>query len=699
MLKVLSEHSLWYVLLCAAAGALYAYVLYTRSVPWGKLLNYTLAFGRFVVVTLLCFLLLGPYIKRVENYFEKPVMAFLIDNSRSIALVNDSLNIQKSLANMQALAENLQENGYITEIRSFSPENTYERAQDISFSEGQSNLSKVLDRTVQRYENQNLAGIVLLTDGIYNQGTSPLYNTYGTPITTVGIGDSLAKVDINLKTLYANRIAYLDNKFPIQAEIRNQGFASRTTEVQLLYGNKVLATQPLSFAQEEDLQKVEFTVTAEAKGLQRYVVRVVPLEGEFTTENNTKNLYIDILDSKERILLVAASPHPDIKALRASVEKGKNYQFDVWLPAFTSPEQNAAMLKEKYDLIIFYQLPNRRGIDPNLMQALLEKQTSQLFVVGTQSSIPQFNSLLNVSKIQSIGTNFDRVTPVFNNRFERFTFDDDKRNQVSKYPPVVAPFGEYALRADFEVVLQQRVGSIATDKPLLAIGEQQSSKIGILFAEGIWQWRLQEFALNQNHDAFDDLIGKVVQYLSSKEDKRKFRVYPSNTEYSDFETVFFETEAYNDLYELVYGQRVSLTLTNEAKEERAYTYTNSRAGFRYAINGLPEGIYRYVATAELGGKIETSSGEFSVRKLEIEAINTQADFNLLRQLSLQNSGTFYFPGDWQQIAQRFAPPNKVPDIIHSQENIVEMIDLPWLLVVVLVLLTAEWVVRKYKGSY
>ncbi len=700
MFKLLTEYSPWYLGFCLFLGVAYAYLLYTKKAPWGRQLNYVLASVRFIIVSTLCFLLLGPYLKLIDNYFEKPIIVLAVDNSQSISLVADSAKLQQSVAQLTQLTNQIEaQEHYQTELRLFQPESSNPTFDSITFQAGQSNVSGILSDIQTDYANQNLAHIVLFSDGIYNQGASPLYGAYKTPISVLAIGDSLAKTDVNLKNIYANRIAYLNNKFPIQVEVAQTGFTGQTVSVQLFQNGKLLDSQELTLAEEDVMQTVDFLVEATAIGMQRYIARILPLDGEFTAQNNQKSVYIDILDSKEKVLLVAASPHPDIKAFRSAIEKGKNYQFDVYIPGLTDRNTDVAkLLSEKYDLIIFYQVPNRKqGITTPLSQ-LLNRKVSRLFVLGAQSDIRRFNSMNEAVNIQAMGNNVDRVMPFFNNRFDRFTFEDDKRSIILKYPPATVPFGEYSLRPNFEVVLYQKVGSINTNKPLLAVGESNGRKEGVLFAEGIWQWRLQEYALNENQDAFDELVGKLVQYLSSKEDKRKFKVYTTNNEYSDFETVFFETEVYNDIYELVYGQRITLTLTHDDGTEKEYVYVNSRSGFRYAINGLAPGVYKYVATTNLNGEAVSSSGEFSVQKLEIEALNTQADFGLLRQLARQTQGTFGFVEEWQVLADSLAS-NKAPAIVHTQENTMEIIELPWLLVLVMLLATLEWFFRKYKGSY
>ncbi|MEN7551003.1 VWA domain-containing protein [Rapidithrix thailandica] len=699
MIKVLTEYSSWYFLLCLMAGFLYAYLLYTSKAPWSKPVNYFLGTVRFILVTCVCFLLLGPYVKTIKNYFEKPVITFLIDDSQSIALVNDSTRLLQLRGELETLAESLEEEEYEVDIQTLNANQNLSGIQDIGFGGASTNISSRLKDIEAQYENRNLGGVVLVTDGIYNQGIAPNYLPYLMKVFAVGIGDTLPQEDINLKAAYANKIAYLGNKFPIVAEIGNMGFENQKSEVLLRKEGKIIERKTLTFTRENSLQTIEFLPKSEKEGLQHYVVEVLPLEGEFTKKNNIKNVYIDIIDSKEKILMVALSPHPDIKALRSAVEKNENYEFIVHIPGMDGTRNAEPVnLDEKYDLVIFHQIPNVQRVGQNLIQHFQEQKTAMWFILGNQSNLSAFNTISEAVQVHANGRQFDKVTPSYNNVFSKFTMDNDKRLVISKYPPVTVPFGNFDLTGTSEVVMFQKIGNITTDKPLLVLNEHNGFKSAVTLGEGIWQWRLHEYSVNDNTNAFDEIINKTVQYLSTKEDKRRFRVYPISNEFFDTESVIFETEVYNEIYERIYGQKIDLQITNEANETSSYTYTNSGPGFQYKVNGLSQGVYRYQATTQLNGKTEVSAGEFTVRELEIEAINTTADFNLLRNLAAHTNGQFYQANELKQL-QTDLTQNKLKDLIHSQEEYEDLSNLKWLLIALALLASFEWFLRKFKGGY
>lgn len=695
MNQLLSEYSFYYLFLGALLAAGYAWLLYRKNEtkPWTKTTNYGLAALRFSLILLLCFLLLNPFVRQIANEYEKPVVVFAIDNSQSVALTADSLKVRQTLTKLEALASNLRIQGFEPIFQDFAT--LQPDLQAIKFNHLLSPLSDLLQGIGQNYENRNLASIVLLSDGIYNQGNSPLYTNYKTPIYTIGIGDSTPQKDVLIKAVYHNELAYLGNKFPIAAEIYQAGFEGQIAEVTLKQNEQIIDRKTLVFKDKQSFQRLDFLPLATQKGMQHYTIEVQSLAGEFTTKNNIRHLYIDILDGKQKILLLAAAPHPDIKAIRSAVEKKDNYSLDVLIPNI-SPE-GSYKPNEKYDLVIMHNIPNQQGFGNKEFQEYTAKKIPIWYIVGTETNLSALNKQVDFLKINSRGMQYDKVMPLFNSNFNKFSYEESKKAKLKKYPPATTFFATYQLGATAEVILYQQVGNVPTQNPLLLVSDNQGTKTGVLTAEGIWQWRVQEFTQDESQEAFDELVLKTVQYLASKDDKRKFRVKSSMREDNNG-GVTFEAETYNDIYENIYGQKIELVITNEKKVATNYNFVNTDANFKYRINGLSQGVYQFRASTTLSGKTETSQGEFTVTEQQTEALSTLADFDLLRQLAKQSGGIF---ANYQNLEplQTALQAQKPVSLIHSSETIKEILHLKWLFFVLILLLAVEWFVRKFSGAY
>lgn len=689
--KLYTEHSPWFILLCILAGLVYAFVLYQKKAPWGGKTNKLLFALRFILITLLCFLLIGPLIKYIKNYIEKPTIVLAIDNSHSLTYGTDQDQLNKVKNELHQFASDLQKEDIKVNVQLLNTTSSAEDLKNIPFEHPSTNLSGLLNDIQSNFENRNLAGVVLVSDGIYNQGIAPNYNQYNFPLFTVAMGDTIPKKDINLKSVLFNKLSYQGNKFPIVAEIHNHGFTNQNVNVLLKQGGKVL--QKKSFTAEKNgLSEIEFLHSSETKGLQHYVIEVEGVPGEFTLKNNIAHAYIDIIEGKENILIVALAPHPDIKAIKSALESKENYQVDTYVQGISTPKDG------KYDLVIFHQIPDMTGAGKGLLDKYLKAETSVLFIAGSQSQLGILNNLNSVVRINARRGQYDNIFPSFNTNFDKFKIEEEERGIINSYPPLTVPFGDFELKENSDVILYQKIGSVVSSKPLLIVNNTNNKKTGVLLGEGIWEWRLTEFSINQNTDVFDKFIGNLAQYLSSKEDKRKFRTYPVQNDFFISDKIIFETETYNDVFEKIYGQKIDLKVTDEKGTSTTYSFVNSENNSRFEVKGLLPGLYKYTASTRLSGKPEVSSGEFTVKELLLEAINTTADHQLLRLLSDASNGKFYFPSQLAQLSENIKQ-NTAKSIIHTNEEFVEMINLTWLFFLILVLISAEWFIRRYTGGY
>ncbi len=690
--QLLFEYSPWFIILCVAVGIFYAFVLYSTKGPWNKLTRSFLAIIRFFSVTLLCFLLLGPFVKQLFNSTENPTFIFALDNSRSITQFTDTSLFRSQLRQLQQIADQMDEKGYEVVLKTITGFNL-SSIEDFDNSNKSTNLNQVLKSIQSDYEGKNVGGVLLVSDGIYNQGLSPTFSPYNFKIHTLGLGDSIPREDIKLRSVYYNKIAYQGNRFPIVAEIINSGFSDREVIVRILKDGKELERSDVRFSGENQLKSLSFTIEAESNGIQHYRIEVMPLEGESVFTNNYKDAYIDVIEGKEKILLVGLAPHPDIKAIASTIEHNKNYELKIHIPGIEE------FVEDKYDLVIFHQAFDRFNRNNQMIKRFMDSETPIWFIAGNQSNINSFNQLNGLVKITLTSNNKDWVRPAHNRGFSRFKMNsEDYLSTLTDYPPVVVPFGKTELIQGGEVLLYQQVGSIVTNKPLLAVHESGGKKIAVMVGEGFWQWRTMEFAKNDGHETFDEMVLKLIQFLSAKEDKRKFRVYPNRNEFSDSEDVIFETEVYNDIYESVYGNEIQLTITNEEGTQSNFSYTTSSANNQYRINGLTQGVYQFAASTLLNNQAEKSSGEFSVSELQIESLDLTANHEVLRKLSRDSGGEFYLPSEIEAMGETLLS-EEPRGIIYTSETFLPLINLKWIFFILLSLLSAEWFTRKYSGGY
>jgi hypothetical protein len=441
----------------------------------------------------------------------------------------------------------------------------------------------------------------------------------------------------------------------------------------------------------------DFQPLADEQGIQKYDIQIQTRPEEYNTKNNRSSVFVEVVEGRKKILCVAASPHPDVKALREVITKNSNYEFVLHIPD-VSQQQASVLSPDKIDLVIFHQSPDLRGKTTALFQTFMQSKTSALVILGHQTDLRQFARHNLPLRFETPPREYDEVTPVVNPALTHFSISAEASSMFSNFPPVSVHFGKMQIPAGVPTVLFQKVGSVTTDKPLLLLSGADTKKVGLMLGEGLWRWRLNEFDRTENTIYFDEVFGKLIQFLSTTEDKRKFRSYPVRQEFSDTEPVVFESQVYNDIFEPVYGNTVEIDITREDGQRTNYNYVISPGNTRYQIGGLKEGVYRYRSRTLLNGQTEEVRGEFAVVERQAELQNLTADFDLLRRLSNNTGGTFNTASQMDRLIADLRT-TEAKSVIHSEETYDSLINIKWVFWIMLILVTAEWGLRKFYGSY
>jgi hypothetical protein len=689
-----TQYSAWFIPLCLLVGAGYAAIQYSARAPWSKPLNYALAALRFAVVSFLCYLLLSPFLKTSTTRTEAPTLVLAVDNSQSVQLFTPKPVLNQATAGLAKLAATLREKGFTVETRTLVPTiSPPTRLDSLHFTATSTDLDQLLSGTREAYDGRNLAGVVLLSDGLVNQGRSPAYSEFNFPIYSVAVGDTVPKKDLRITALNYNRVAFSGNKFPIEAEFGFEGYGGGTATVELRDGSRVLDSRRVSLPTGRRRVRTTFQITAPAPGKRRYEVRVVPQPGEFTVLNNARTAFIEIVKGKLRVLLAGAAPHPDIKALRAAILANDNFDLTLALPGVTPLKAGA-----DFDVAILHQLPALGGLGSDILAQVQARRVPALYIIGAQSDLSAYNQRGTGLSIQPRGSQTDEVTPLPNPGFARFATDEESARRFAAYPPATVPFGDLRLGAGAEAALWQQVGRLPTKKPLLVFGGAAEQRQATLLAEGSWQWRLQEAVEHDDRpEAYDRLIIRTLQLLTQNANKKRLDVYPTQDSFGTQDDVTLGAETYNAVFERLYNQKIDLTLTDEKKQVRRFSFANAEDGSPLHLGPLPAGLYRYQARATLGGQPQQDAGELLVQAQPLEALESRADHNMLAQLARRSGSQLYYPAQLDQLTQDIIKANYKP-VISTDEDLKDLINLKWLFFLILAFLTVEWAVRKYSGS-
>lgn len=655
----------WYfVLLCLLAGAAYAAGLYYMGHRrFGKGVNALLAGLRFVAVTIIALLLLAPVAKRTVHERQKPRVVLEEDCSLSVQMSADSA------FTLMDLWDDLEAAGCQLMLNA-----------DASHAE-QTDLGELLDRI-----SPDVMAVVLSSDGINNRGQNPttVAERLGIPVYTVALGDTTPRRDAALRNIRHNRIAYLGNSFPVEITIDVHRLKGRTAQLTIADGRgKNVAQHQVAYDDDDFSSTMTFSIPAEAKGLQKYVVRLSLVEGEMEPTNNVQTLYVDVIDGRRKVVIVGNAPHPDLAALKQAVESNSNYEAEVMLA-----DNGKLKVENDVSLAILHNLPSATHQIPKELENL-----PQVFVIGCQTDLPRFNALHTGLEIVSKVKKSSEVTAVYNDRFSHFNFDATDGEAIEQLPPLDAPFGEGKASVSLQSLLTARLGSIDTRQPLVAAMAQGRQHKVFVWGEGLWKWRLADYLNNSSHEHFDRLVSQIVNFTAVTDQRERF-IVETERHYSDNDNIVVGAQLYNDAYEPFNTPDATFSLMGDSVKGD-FNFSRDGDGYSLALGRLPEGLYRYTAKTQYDGETLTTEGSFAVEALHLEQANLTADHALLRSISAITGGKMYYPDQLDELRDELT---SLKPVIYTHTRFSELLNLPWVLILIVLLLGAEWVLRKYHGE-
>lgn len=687
-------YSGWLILVCVAAGLVYAGFLYYKEkkseIPLR--IKWILAAARFLNVTFLSLLILSISVRLTSRQLEKPIIIFAQDNSQSIVINKDSAYYNTEYP--KALSKFIDELSKDYDLKVYTFGDHLAENDTFSFGEKQTDISSFFDEIDIRYSNRNVGAVIMAGDGIYNKGTSPLYSSEKIkfPVYTIALGDTNVQKDIILTKVNYNKVCYLGNDFPVEIIVSANKFSGKKVTLTVNKGNEILLTKTIDIQNDKYTETVNFQLEAKQTGIQHYFVKISTVEGEISYKNNVQDIFIEVLDGRQKILILSASPHPDISALKQSIENNKNYEVDYFLKSDFKKPLNP------YNLVILHQLPGKTEPATNLIEDIKALKIPILYILGNQSDINMFNKLKTGLNIVQNGNKFDEALPSVNNDFALFTLNDELKKTVNSFPPLSIIYGDYKLANSANVLFFQKIGNVYTQKPLVIFNNTIDEKSGIICGEGIWRWKLNDYLQKSNSLAFNDLISKMVQFLSVKVDKDFFRVKHKNSFYEN-EPVEFDAELYNESYELVNTQEVKLVITNSEKKSYPYVFSKSSKAYHLNAGTFPVGEYSFSAQVKIGNKSMQKNGIFTVYPLNVEAINLVADHQLLNLISKKHDAKMFYPKQLENLLDELKGRDDIKTISHSEKRYNDLVNLWWIMLIIIILLSFEWFMRKYFGTY
>lgn len=670
MQSITTDLPIGFSLICILIAALYVYFLYQKH-PFNKKswMPLFMASLRFFTVFLLTFFLLNPFVSSLLIEKEKPIIVIAIDQSESMQNTSAVQELPSQINNLQ---ENLAKNHRL-ELYSFG--NEVNPLDSFRFDQKKTDYSAFFQYLEDLYKNRNVAAVVFASDGLYNMGKNPIYMNYPfqAPLYAIALGDTTPRKDLLISSLTHNDLAFLGNTFPIEISGQSQFCKGEKIQLTVTKEQEQLHNEEIILTKSFQRFRRKLFLPADDLGTQSYTVSLSKMEGELNTENNSQNFFIDVLESKQKILLLTSKSHPDIFAITTAIEQNEN--FEVHQKFMDDFDGNY----EPYSLLIAFHV------------SLDEAPLPTWHVLGAQTNSRQFD-WLEMNSLNSIGSEvLVNLKP-----FSFFQIDEEWAKWIQKLPPLSVPFSRFDYQSDYQNLFAQTEKGIVTNKPIFSFHQGQDNRQAIWVGEGLWKWRLFEYAEKESHHLFDDLVQQCVQFLAVKEDKSFFRLKIPKKIYEN-ESLSISAQLYDANYELYNAPEVRLVLKNSQGAEYVYIFDKNSNKYALELTNLTSGSYQYEATVMAAGNEYVRNGNVTIMPLQVEQRQKQANHQILNKLATNKGGKLFYVSEIPELQERILAQDS-KTISYSRLQLSELLNHRWIFFLLLVFLSLEWFLRKQNGS-
>lgn len=675
----MTAETILYIIIAAVISFAVAVFMYGYKAKQSGKQRWLFGILRFLSLFALLVLIINPKFKSETYNVVKPKLPILLDNSSSVSELEQEDNLNSTLAFLRS-NKDINDKFDITYYTFGSGLNNND---SLSFSEKNTNIHSALSSLNSVYKN-DIAPTVIITDGNQTLGTDYEFGAagYKNPVYPVILGDSTRYTDLKIEQLNTNRYAFLKNKFPVEAILVYNGSSSVNSQFVITQGGSTVYRENVAFSELNNTQTLSFTLPASSVGLQRYTAQLMPLQEEKNKTNNVKRFAVEVIDQATNVLVVSKMVHPDLGALRKSITT--NEQRTV---TFKKPSEAISILND-HQLVILYQ-PD--GTFASLYGEIAKLKKNTFTITGTQTDWDFLNGIQqNFIKEASFQT--EQATGILNMNYGTFAVEDIG---FEDFPPLLTSFGTLEVNIPHESLLDQAIDGISSGSSMLATMELNGVRDAIWDGEDIWKWRAQTYVETGSFRAFDDFIGKMVQYLASTQRRSRLEV-TGETFYYNNNPIKISAQYFDSNYVFDPRASVSISVTNiETNEQRTFPLLLKNNFYEVDLNSLNAGDYRY--TVSVRDEAVSRSGNFSILEFNVEQQFLNADVTKLQRLATNTGGRAYFSTENEQLAETLLNDDRFQAVQKSDQKIVPLIDWKYLLGLIVLLLSLEWFIRKYNG--
>ncbi len=609
------------------------------------------------------------------------------------------------------------------------------------------NISKGLREAMKAMAGNPLAGIIILSDGQNTEGDDPLNSAeraakQNIPIFTLGIGDPNPPRNLKVAEMWAPESVFRDDPFVVQARLQAKGLDDTSINVELVRSKAgedqgkdsgtVVDSKTVRMSGEEAKATVSFQYKPKAAGEYVFMVRVRPLPNELLLTDNHKAVPIKVLSEQAKVLMIAGAPTWEYRMIKTLLTRDKTINLSCWLQSMdldmvqdgnTSIKKLPRKAEElfKYDVIMMLD-PNPNEFDAEWLEELKKylgehggglfymsgpKYTSRFFEGarsrGITEVLPVQVGRLDASKVEALGVTKTKEWPMILSAagVDHAMLRLDKDPKVNRrlcegLPGVFWSYPVNGVKPAATILVEHsdpRLRRRNKPRPLLVSGQYGPGRTVFQGFDGTWRWR----KLGEKY--FDQYWVQVVRFLVEGRllgGKKRGRISTDRDVYSIGDRIVINAKLFDRAFKpledatlpaaLHVGSSHAHELELKAVPNRPGHYEGSAIAAKLGLNEL-----RVQLSPDKDGKRVTATKRFTVEVPRVEFADPRMNRVLLTDLAERTGGKYFDVDEAEQIPQAL-PDRKETLVVRGKP--IELWDTSRLLLLLALLLTVEWALRK-----
>jgi uncharacterized membrane protein len=722
------------LLVLAMIGAAWAtYAGAIVPLPRGR--RITLAALRALTLLLLLACLLRPVRVMPPETQEGAAVPILVDASRSMRLADAGGRARIDVAS--AVVERIRSQlatDFRPEVWTFGSGLAEARSGAVMAADGErSDLSGALRAVREQYRDRPLAGVIVVSDGGDTGATDAAAgaNDDGVPVFAVGVGSTQPPADFEVLDVSAGEAAVTDASVDLTVAAISRG-AAAPFDLRVLENGRPIDLRRVNPEAGGGPVRTVITVSPPREAAAVYTVEIPSAPGELVLENNRRSVLVEPPGRARRLLVVEGAPGFDHSFMKRAlmldrgmevdsvVRKGRDAQGDATYfvqstsdraPQLASgfPDERAALYR--YDAVILANIePDTLSrLQLEALSAFVAERGGGLLVFGAKSFVQQglvgtpIEDALPVT-LSDRGNGVVRASAV---RGERFTVaitpegaahpvmriggsSEELTRRWSSVPALAGAATLGAPRPGAQVLALVRAPDGA--RPLVAVQRFGRGRSMVFTGEAAWRWRMHMPSTDRTYEMF---WRQTARWLSSGTPEPVAVATPRRLSPGD--TRALPVEVRDEEFAAIPDAQVSMRVTVPGGETRDLrpALVDARLG-RYAADVSFEqpGVYKVSVEARQGTRVLGSAERYAlVGGADLEMSNPRLDADVLRRVTTATGGRYVAAADADQIASWLAARDRAP----AAPRVVELWHNVWIFVAAVMLLAAEWSLRRQWG--